>query len=245
VSPTDHFGNMRRASANDAAYWFAKAEKPVDPDTWFMNPHEVNAYYNPPQNEIAFPAGILQPPFFAADAPKASNYGAMGMVMGHEITHGFDDEGRKYDGTGLMRDWWSDDAVNKFESAAQCVVDQYGTYEPLPELKVNGELTLGENIADLGGARLAYRAYRQWVAEHGAEPEVTGLTPEQQFWVSFGQAWCTVSADQTVRVRVQTDPHSPPRFRINGPVVNLPEFSEAFQCPAGAPMHPTETCEVW
>ncbi len=245
VSPTDHFGNVVRASANDAKYWAAKAEKPVDPDTWFMNPHEVNAYYNPTQNEIAFPAGILQPPFFAASAPKSMNYGAMGMVMGHEITHGFDDEGRKYDGTGMMRDWWAPEAVEKFETAAQCVVKEYDAFEPLPGVKVNGELTLGENIADLGGARLAYRAYRQWVSEHGEEPEVLGMSGDQQFWLAFGQAWCTVASEQVVKVRVQTDPHSPPRFRINGPVVNLPEFAEAFQCAEGTPMNPVESCEVW
>lgn len=245
VSPTDHLGNVRRASANDAKYWAMKAEKPVDPDTWFMNPHEVNAYYNPTQNEIAFPAGILQPPFFSAAAPKAANYGAMGMVMGHEITHGFDDEGRKYDGTGLMRDWWAPEAVDKFESVAQCVVDQYAGYEPLPGVKVNGELTLGENIADIGGARVAYRAYREWVAESGEEPEVAGLDGDQQFWVAFGQAWCNVASEQVVKVRVQTDPHSPPRFRINGPVVNLPEFADAFQCAEGTPMNPVQSCEVW
>ncbi len=245
VSPTDHFGNVRRAAANDAKYWAAKAEKPVDADTWFMNPHEVNAYYNPTQNEIAFPAGILQPPFFSADAPRAANFGAMGMVMGHEITHGFDDEGRKYDGTGMMREWWAPEVVEKFETAAQCVVKEYDAFEPLPDLHVNGELTLGENIADLGGARVAYRAYQGWVAEHGAEPEVAGLTADQQFWMSFGQAWCTVASEQVVRVRVQTDPHSPPRYRINGPVVNLPEFAEAFQCAEGTPMNPVESCEVW
>ncbi len=245
VSATDHFGNQKRAAAADHAYWWAKAEKPVDPDTWFMTAPTVNAYYNPSQNEIVFPAGILQPPFFSATYPKAMNFGAMGLVMGHEITHGFDDEGRKFDGSGRMTDWWAPDAVERFEGATACVQQQYDQYEVLPGVKVNGELTLGENIADLGGSRVAYRAYRKWVEEHGAEPEVAGMKGEQLFWVAFAQSWGQVAAPEYQKVLAATDPHSPARFRVNGPLTNLPEFAEAFSCEVGKPMRPEQTCEVW
>lgn len=245
VTPDDFFGNVQRGTVADTQYWLEKAEKPIDPDTWFMTAPTVNAYYNPSQNEIVFPAGILQPPFFSIDYPKAMNFGAMGMVMGHELTHGFDDEGRKFDGQGLLTDWWATEAVERFETAAACVDSQYDAFEVQPGLHLNGELTLGENIADLGGSRTAYRAYRKWVAENGEETAVPGLTGDQLFFVALGQAWCSVASPEVQRVRAATDPHAAPRFRVNGPLVNLPEFAAAFQCEPGEPMHPTETCEVW
>jgi putative endopeptidase len=241
----DFFGNLRKAAAHEQSWWLAKAEKPVDPSLWFMTAHTVNAYYNPSQNEIVFPAGILQPPFFSKDFPTAMNYGAMGMVVGHELTHGFDDEGRKYDGEGRLTDWWGPDAVARFEKAAECVEAQYGTFEVEPGLHVNGELTLGENIADLGGTRIAYRAYRQWVAEHGEEPQFAGMSGDQLFFVSFAQAWCSVTSPENARVDATTDEHSPPRFRVNGPLANLPEFAAAFQCEPGEPMRPENQCEIW
>ena len=245
VSRTDHYGNMQLAGANEAAFWLDKADKPVDKDTWYMTAPTVNAYYNPSQNEIVFPAGIMQPPFFSAEYPKAANFGAMGMVMGHEITHGFDDEGRKFDSVGRMVDWWSPEAVARFEERAQCVQDQYSAYEVQPSLFVNGELTMGENIADIGGTRIAFRAYQKWITDHGAEEPVGALDGDRQFFVSMAQAWCTVASPQIEQVRVRTDPHSPPRFRVNGPLVDLPEFAAAFSCADGTPMNPVEECEVW
>jgi putative endopeptidase len=245
VAPDDFFGNLRESAAHEHGWWLAKAEKPVDPSLWFMTAHTVNAYYNASQNEIVFPAGILQPPFFSKDFPAALNFGAMGMVVGHEITHGFDDQGRKYDGEGRLTDWWGPDAVGRFEKAAECVQTQYAGYEIEPGLNVNGELTLGENIADLGGTRVAYRAYRQWVAEHGEEPQFAGMSGDQLFFVSFAQAWCAVTSPENARVDAATDTHSPPRFRVNGPLANLPEFAAAFQCEPGEPMRPENQCEIW
>lgn len=251
IEAADYFGNVRRAESATNAWWLAKAEKPVDPNTWYMTAPTVNAYYNPSQNEIVFPAGILQPPTFSKDYPHAVNYGAIGMIIGHEITHGFDDEGRKFDGQGRLTEWWEPAAVEKFEVAAKCVEEQYDQYVVVPatadqpEAKLNGALTLGENIADLGGARLAYRAYHQWVTEHGPEPTLAGLSGDQQFFVALAQGWCSVAAPELQRMRVQVDPHSAPRFRVNGPLVNLPEFRAAFQCTEGQPMAPADRCEVW
>lgn len=245
VDPADYYGNNRRARASDLTFWLDQVGKPVDPDTWLMTAHTVNAYYNPPQNEIVFPAGILQPPFFSVDYPKAINFGAMGMVMGHEITHGFDDQGRKYDGSGRLTDWWTPGSVSGFETAAACVDNQYDAYEIAPGTHLNGELTLGENIADLGGLRLAYRAYRSWVDENGEEPPVAGLTGDQLVFLAHAQAWCSASTPEVAKVRAATDPHAAPKFRVNGPLVNLPEFAEAFGCEVGAPMRPASTCEVW
>lgn len=245
VRPDDHFGNVRRAAEADAAYWLDKAEKPIDPDSWRIPAQTVNAFYDPTQNEIVFPAGVLQPPIFSVGWPKAMNYGAMGMGMGHEITHGFDDEGRKYDAEGRLTEWWAPTASARFEEAAACVETQYGGFEVEPGLPVDGGLTLGENLADLGGVRLAWRAYRQWVAEHGEEPAVAGLTGDQLFFVSVGQAWCAAASPEMARLRAVNDPHAPPRFRVNGPLRNLPEFADTFGCEVGEPMRPAETCTVW
>ncbi|MCB9677305.1 MAG: M13 family metallopeptidase [Alphaproteobacteria bacterium] len=223
----------------------SKIGKPVDKDEWHMTPQMVNAYYNPPQNEIVFPAGIMQAPFFSADFPKAMNYGALGMVIGHEITHGFDDEGRKYAPTGELKEWWAPEVSEKFEAAAECVEKQYDGFQVEEELNVNGGLTLGENIADLGGLKVAHLAYLDWVEANGAEPELAGLTGEQQLFVAFAQGWCTVATPEIERMRVKTDPHSPPRFRVNGPVMNYPAFAKAFGCETGAPMAPEDVCVVW
>jgi predicted metalloendopeptidase len=245
VTRTDHFANMLEAGAEDARYWLDKADKPVDKDTWYMTAPTVNAYYNPSQNEIVFPAGILQPPFFSVDDPMAANFGAMGMVMGHEITHGFDDEGRKFDSVGRLVDWWSPEVIARFEERAECVQEQYSKYEVQPGLFLNGELTLGENIADIGGTRTAFRAYQKWIADRGVEAPIGGLDGDRQFFVAMAQAWCTVASPQIEQVRVRTDPHSLPRYRVNGPLVDLPEFAEAFECAEGTPMNPVAQCEVW
>lgn len=244
VSPTDYFGNVVRAQAHEAQTYLAKVDQPVDKREWFMNPHMVNAYYNPSANEIVFPAGILQPPMFDAAWPRAANYGAIGMVIGHELTHGFDDEGRKFDATGRMEPWWDESVITRFEERAECVVEAYNGYE-VDGTAVNGQLTLGENIADIGGARLAYRAYQSWVADNAPETVVEGLTGDQLFFTAMAQAWCTVQSPELAQTLLAVDPHSPPRYRVNGTVQAMPEFAKAFGCEAGDAMVPAQTCEVW
>lgn len=221
--------------------------KAVDDLEWHMTPPTVNAYYNPSNNEMVFPAGILQRPFFDAGYPMAMNFGGIGMVMGHELTHGFDDQGRKYDGTGKLTEWWGPDAVKRFEERAQCVEKLYGGYEVQPGVTLNGKLTLGENIADFGGIKDAFRAWRAWADENegGGPPAVDGLTNDQLFFVAFGQIWCTKSTAESERVLALTDPHSSPRYRVNGPLSNLPEFWDTFACEQGDAMRPVDTCEVW
>ncbi|MEZ4317529.1 MAG: M13 family metallopeptidase [Myxococcota bacterium] len=245
IDGSKHFENVVAGNLFATSEMEAKIGQPVDKDEWHMTPQEVNAYYNPPQNEIVFPAGIMQSPFFSKDFPKAMNYGALGMVIGHEITHGFDDEGRKYAPTGELKEWWAPEVSEKFEAAAECVEEQYNGFALETGEHVNGSLTLGENIADLGGVKIAHQAYRAWVAENGEEPELAGLTGDQQFFVAFAQGWCTVATPEIEAMRVKTDPHSPPRFRVNGPVMNYPAFAEAFGCETGAAMAPEEVCEVW
>lgn len=217
----------------------------VDKSEWFMTPPTVNAYYNPSWNEIVFPAGILQPPFFSAAFPTSMNYGAMGMVMGHEVTHGFDDDGRKFAGDGSLKEWWSADIVKSFEERAQCLVDQYGKVEVSPGNTLNGQLTLGENIADYGGIKLAMSAFEAWKARGNSEQGLAGFTPEQLFFVSYAQSWCSIATPEVEALRARTDPHSPPKVRVNIPLANLPAFGEAFQCSNGSPMKPSETCSVW
>jgi predicted metalloendopeptidase len=248
VDGADYYGNVVRGRAAFAKFWMDQAGKPVDKTIWYMNPQEVNAYYNPLANEIAFPAGILQPPFFSSSYPRAMNYGAMGMVMGHEISHGFDDSGRKFDASGRLVEWWAPEVAARFEERAACVEKQYSGYEVAPDLFVDGKLTLGENIADLGGLKQSYRAYKKWEKEQSApEATVAGLTPDQLYFVAYAQAWCTVATPEWEKVQVKSDPHSPARFRVNGPVRNLPEFARAFQCEQGQPLYPKpdDVCIVW
>jgi putative endopeptidase len=243
----DFFGNMLAAGRFEYEREAAKVGKPVDRTEWGMTPPTVNAYYNPLNNEMAFPAGILQPPFFSKDFPAPMNYGGIGMVMGHELTHGFDDEGRKFDAQGRLTEWWEPPVSEKFESRAQCIDDQYASYEVQPGLKLNGKLTLGENIADNGGIKQAYNAYKLYEAAHpGSEkPAVDGLTNDQLLFVGFAQTWCSLATPQIEQMLVTVDPHSPPKFRVNGPLSNYSEFWEAFSCGAGTPMHPAKVCEVW
>jgi len=223
-----------------------KVDQPVDRKEWGMSPQTVNAYYNPALNEIAFPAGILQPPFFHKDFPAAMNYGAIGVVIGHELTHGFDDQGRKSDGDGVLHEWWEPEVAARFEKAAQCVDDQFSSFEVEPGVHVNGKLTLGENIADLGGVKQASIAYAAWRERHGApEPLVPGLTDEQLLYVSFAQAWCTVASPEYLRLQVSNDPHSPAEFRAVGAAMNSPEFRKAFSCEPGDRMVADPTCTVW
>ena len=223
-----------------------KVGRPADKTEWLMTPQTVNAYYRATANEIVFPAGILQPPFFSKDHPAAMNYGGVGAVMGHELTHGFDDQGRKSDGDGVLREWWEPEVAAKFEQAAQCVSDQFSKFEVEPGVHVNGQLTLGENIADLGGVKEAYSAYKAWEAEHGdPPPAVPGLTNDQLFFVSFAQDWCSVQTPEYLRRQVTTDPHSPGSVRAVAAAMNSAEFRQAFSCKAGDTMVANPTCTVW
>jgi putative endopeptidase len=239
------FRNVLAAGRFETNRQLAKVGKPLDRSEWFMTPPAVNAYYNPAMNEIVFPAGILQPPFFNRAAPEAVNYGAIGMVVGHELTHGFDDQGRQYDARGNLADWWTPEAAKEFDRRTACVAEQFSGYESLPGVRLNGRLTLGENIADLGGLKLAHAA--MVAAGAGGGPRVAGFTAEQQFFLGYAQSWCMRYRDEDLRRRAVVDPHSPAKQRVNGPLSNLPAFAGAFQCAAGRPMvrPPGKRCEVW
>jgi len=234
-----------------AAYAFeqkrimAKIGKPVDRGEWVMNPPEVNAGYEASRNQIIFPAGIMQPPFYDVKAASYVNYGAIGMVIGHELTHGFDDEGSQFAGNGNLENWWQPEVMQKFQDKTSCVSAQYSKYEALPGRNVDGELTLGENIADLGGLKLAFMAYRQSRQGAASMTVADGFTEDQQFFLAAGQAWCAKGTDEMMSMLVQTDPHSPPKFRINGSVSSMPEFAQAFSCSEGSPMRPAKACAVW
>ena len=225
----------------------AKIGKPVDRTEWGMTTPTVNAYYNPSTNEICFPAGILQPPMFDPNRDDAANYGAIGTVIGHELTHGFDDQGRKYDAGGNLRDWWTAEDGKKFEERAQRLVDQFNGYLGVDTLHVNGPLTLGENIGDLGGITVAYQAWRLSLRGKPEPPPVDGFTPEQRFFLGYAEVWRRILRPEALRMQVQTDPHSPPHWRVDGPLVNLPEFAQAFGCKAGDPMvlNPDRRAEIW
>ena len=230
--------NAMRAENFEVNRDLKKIGKPVDRTEWGMTPPTVNAYYNPTMNEIVFPAGILQPPFFNAKADDAVNYGGIGAVIGHEMTHGFDDEGRQYDAVGNLRDWWSPESAAKFKERSQAVVTQYSEYEPLPGKHINGELTQGENIADIGGVKLAYAALQKALDKNPAarQQKIDGFTPEQRFFLSFATIWKSKQRDEDLKLRLNTDPHSPARYRVNGPLSNLSEFAKAFNIPDNSPM---------
>src|SRR5438094_892050 len=227
--------NAVRASMFDIRRELNKIGKPVDRTEWGMTPPTVNAYYNPKLNEIVFPAGILQPPFFNPKADDALNYGGIGAVIGHEMTHGFDDQGRQFDEVGNLRDWWTPESAAKFKERSGAIVKQYSEYEPLPGLHVNGELTQGENIADIGGVKIAYAALQKAL---GGKPQekIDGFTPEQRFFLGFAQIWRSVQRDEDLKLMVNTNPHSPARYRVNGPLSDLVEFQKAFNLPDNCPM---------
>jgi endothelin-converting enzyme/putative endopeptidase len=247
ITRGDAFGNNLRAAEFEARRQLAKIGKPVDRDEWITSTPTVNAFYNPTMNDINFPAGVMQPAFFDATQPDALNYGHIGLFMGHEITHGFDDQGRQFDGHGNMEDWWTKEDNDKFTQKAQCIVDEYAQFS-VGDTKINGKLTLGENTADNGGMRLAYMAYLARAAQDGIDlnkKSADGYTPLQQFFLGFAQDWCSLWSPELERMIVTTDPHSPDRFRANGVLVNMPEFGKAFGCKAGQPMMPEKTCRVW
>ena len=246
IGADNYFQNAMAAFEFEFKRQADKIGKPVDRSEWGMTPQTVNAYYSPLLNEMVFPAGILQPPFFHKDFPAAMNYGAVGTVMGHELTHGFDDQGRKFDPSGELREWWEPGAAEKFEERADCVRQQYSGYEIEPGVQVNGKLTAGENIADIGGLKQSYVAYKEWEKHHGGPaPSVGTLTPDQLFFVAHGQVWCTLTTPEQARLRITTDPHSPGRFRVLGPISNHPAFGAAFSCEPGTPMNPVSKCVVW
>jgi putative endopeptidase len=246
--PTDYPGNVRRAAIFENKRELARVGKPVDKTEWHMTPPTVNAYFNPEQNEIVFPAGILQPPFFDVTMDDAVNYGGIGAVIGHEMTHGYDDSGRKYDGDGNLSDWWTTNDAAAFDQRAQLVVDQYDAYEAFPGVHVNGHLTLGENLADLGGVTLAYDALERDLAKH---PErrvrIDGLTPEQRFFLSFAQIWRVNWRDAELHRRLTVDFHSPGQFRAVGPESNLQQFFDAFGIKPGDAMwrDPSLRAIIW
>jgi putative endopeptidase len=245
VARNDALGNAERAEAFELRRQLAKIGQPVDRGEWLMTPPTVNAYYMSLQNNINFPAGILQPPFFERAMDDAVNFGAIGSVIGHELTHGFDDQGRKFAANGNLADWWTAEDATEFEKRAACFADQYGAYTVAGgEVKLNGRLTLGENTADNGGVRIAHMALMDTLG--GASvPLRDGFTPEQRLFLAWGQIWCQNETEESARLRAQTDTHSPGRYRVNGVVSNMPEFQKAFACEAGSPMVRENACRVW
>jgi len=248
IKPNDLLGNVERATEFESKRQIAKIGKPLDRKEWGMTPPTVNAYYSPPRNEIVFPAGILQPPFFDKTMDDAINLGGIGLVIGHELTHGFDDQGRKYDPTGNLRDWWTPEDGKEFEKRVSCVADEYSNFVVVDDLKLNGRLTLGENTADNGGARIALRALEHMIADDQTGKEgqkIDGYTPEQRFFLGFGRVWCEKRRPEYARMQVTTNPHSPGKYRVDGVVQNMPEFQKAWGCKAGQPMVAENACHVW
>ncbi len=244
----DLVGNFLRANEFEARRNINKIGKPLDRNEWGMTPPTVNAYYSPPRNEIVFPAGILQPPFFDKNADDATNFGAIGLVIGHELTHGFDDQGRKFDPQGNLRDWWTAEDGKRFEERASCVANEYSSFIAVDDLKLNGRLTLGENTADNGGARIALMALHHFIADDKsgkAGQTIDGYTPDQRFFLGFGRVWCELRRPEYARAQVTTNPHSPGKWRVNGVVQNMSEFDEAFSCKKGQPMVSENACHVW
>jgi putative endopeptidase len=253
VSPTDALDNAEHAIAFENDRQLNKIGQPVDHNEWGMTPPTVNAYYNPSMNDINFPAGILQPAFYDPNADLAVNYGHIGAVIGHELTHGFDDEGKKFDAQGNLSDWWTAEDTKQFQAKTGCLVNQYGSFVAVPgatstaDVHVNGQLTLGENTADNGGLVLAYLAYLDRAKQNGIDihKKIAGYTGPQRFYIAFAQNWCENSRPEAIRQQVLTDPHSPDHFRANGAIVNQPGFAPAFGCKKGSPMVPANNCRVW
>ncbi len=248
IKAGDLMGNVQRANEFEAKRQIAKIDKPLDRKEWGMTPPEVNAYYSGSYNEIVFPAGILQPPFFDKSMDDAINFGGIGLVIGHELTHGFDDQGRKMDATGNLRDWWTEQDGKEFEKRVSCVADEYSGFVAVDNMKLNGRLTLGENTADNGGARIALAALERLIAEDKTGKEgqsIDGFTPEQRFFLGFGRVWCEKQRPEYLRMQVSTNSHSPGKYRVDGVVQNMPEFQKAWNCKAGQPMVAENACHVW
>jgi predicted metalloendopeptidase len=248
ITADDYYGNSSRAGAFEVKRQYNKIDKPTDRKDWSMTPPTVNAYYRPPMNDINFPAGILQPPFYGKLMDDAVNYGGIGVVIGHELTHGFDDQGRKYDAQGNFRDWWTPQDGKEFEQRADCTANEYSSFVAAKDdkgvVKLNGKLTLGENTADNGGLKLAYMALTEIIGNTKVAP-IDGYTPQQRFFLAYGQIWCQNVTDQEARKRALTDPHSPGEWRVNGAVQNSAAFQQAWGCKAGQPMVSENACRVW
>ena len=240
----DLVGNAQRADAFECQRQLNKIGKPVDRKEWGMTPPTVNAYYDPSMNDINFPAGILQPPFYDNAMDDAVNFGGIGVVIGHELTHGFDDQGRQFDGQGNLRDWWTPEDAKEFGKRAACIADEYSKFEVAPGAMVNGQLTLGENTADNGGVRIALMALLNTIGRADTA-EIDGFTPEQRLFLAFGQVWCVNEREEALRLQVKTNPHAPGKERVNGVVQNMPEFEKAFSCHDGQPMVSANACRVW
>jgi len=237
ITRESYVRNVLAASAFEIRRQLAKLGRPVDRSEWSMPPQTNNAYYDPTLNEMCFPAGILQPPFFDETADDASNFGALASTIGHELTHGFDDQGRKFDASGNLRNWWTEEDARGFEARAERITRQYDAYEPLPGLHIEGHQTLGENIADIGGLRISYEAYK--LATAGRKPKsIDGFTPDQRFFIAFAQGWRTNQRIEQTRRQLATDLHSPARWRVLGPLANFPEFYQAFRCPVPSEIQP-------
>ena len=245
ITRDDYFGNELRALKFETRRDFAKIGKPVDRDEWGMTPPTVNAYFNPQMNDINFPAGVLQPPLYDAKGDDAPNYGNTGATIGHELTHAFDDEGRQFDAKGNLRDWWTKDDAKGFEDRINCQREQFAQYKVVDDIHINSKLTSGEDVADLGGTLIAYMAWHKATDNTAAPVNIGGYTPEQRFFVGFGQWACENDRPESLRVNALTDPHSPGFARINGIVTNMPQFAAAFQCKVGQPMVKTPACKVW
>jgi endothelin-converting enzyme/putative endopeptidase len=240
----DFFGNVERAQVFESRRDLAKIGKPLDRGEWLMTPPTVNAYYNAQMNDINFAAGVLQPPLYDPKMDDAPNYGNTGATIGHELTHGFDDQGRQFDAKGDLKDWWTKEDAKAFEERARCIADQYANYTIVDDIKINSKLTLGEDVADLGGVMLAWVAWKTETAGKTLQP-VDGLEPEQRFFVGYAQWACENDRPENLRVKALTDAHSPGRYRVNGLVVNVPEFEKAFSCKPGQPMVAAQRCRVW
>jgi endothelin-converting enzyme/putative endopeptidase len=240
----DYYGNAQRALEFESHRQLAKIGKPLDRTEWQLTPQTVDAYYDPQMNDINFPAAVLQPPLYDLRLDDAPNYGNTGGTIGHELTHAFDDEGRQFDAAGNLKDWWTQQDARRFKARAQCIVDQYGKYPVVDDIHINSRLTLGEDVADLGGLILARMA---WLTQTAGQKLASrdALTPEQRFFVGYAQWACENQRPENLRLLAKTDPHSPGRYRVNGVVVNMPEFARAFSCPAGAPLAKQDPCRVW
>ena len=240
-------GNQERVREFDFDREMAKIGKPVDKDEWYMSPPTVNAYYDPQQNNVNFPAGYFQPPFFSDKEDDAANYGDMGSTVGHELTHGFDDEGRQYDKDGNLKDWWTPADEKGFNDRAECMVKQYDAIEAVPGVHLNGKLTLGENLADLGGLWIAWLAYVDKAEAQHADmsAKMDGYTPDQRFWIAYAQQWCTQTRPEQLRTQAQTDPHAPDEYRANTVLSDLPDFAKSFSCKKGDTMVADPACRVW
>jgi putative endopeptidase len=244
IARDDYFGNVERATVFESKRELAKIGKPVDRTEWGMTPPTVNAYYDPQMNDINFPAGVLQPPLFDPKMDDAPNYGNTGATIGHELTHGFDDEGRQFDAKGDLKDWWTKSDADEFEKRASCVSDQYSQYTVIDDIKINGKLTLGEDLADLGGTWLAYLAWKSATKDQDLQP-IDGFTPDQRFFIGMAQWACGDERPESKRMNAITNEHSPLEYRINGVVSNMPEFGKAFACRVGQPMVHSQPCRVW